>query len=245
MFISLRPAATLIAVAAAASWLVTACGSAAPGPPGSAPTLTPARPATGTAPPGIDPPGSAPSATAPPVTAPPATAPPATAPPASPSPVKPGGQLVAACRAASLLITMDDSQAGGAAGSRFYPLNFTNTSATACQMYGYPGVSFTAAPTASGQQIGAAAERNRAFPKLAVRLAPGGTAHAWLEVTVAANYPASACQPVTARWLRVYPPGGAVAGYVSHAFGACSSPGTSLLTVLPVRAGQAQAASTP
>jgi Protein of unknown function (DUF4232) len=245
MFISLRPAATLIAVVAAAAWLVTACGSAAPGQPGSAPTVSPAGPATGTPPPGTDPPGSAPSATAPPVTAPSVTAPSATAPSASPSPVKPGGQLVAACRAASLLITMDDSQAGGAAGSRFYPLNFTNTSATACQMYGYPGVSFTAAPTASGKQIGAAAERNRAFPKLTVRLAPGGTAHAWLEVTVAANYPASACQPVTAHWLRVYPPGGAVAGYVSHAFGACSSPGTSLLTVLPVRAGQAQAAITP
>jgi hypothetical protein len=244
MFISLRPAATLIAVAATAAWLVTACGSAVPGQPASAPTVSPAGPGTGTPPPGTDPPGSAPSATAPPATAPPAV-PSATAPPASSSPVKPGGQLVAVCRAASLLITIDDSQAGGAAGSRFYPLNFTNTSASACQMYGYPGVSFTAAPTASGKQIGAAAERNRAFPKLAVRLAPGGTAHAWLEVTVAANYPASACQPATAHWLRVYPPGGAVAGYVSHAFSACSSPGTSLLTVLPVRAGQAQAAITP
>jgi hypothetical protein len=235
MCISLRPAAPLIAVVAAAAWLVTACGSAAPGQPASAPTVSPPGPGTGTPPPGTDPPGSAPSA----------TAPPATAPPASPSPVKPGSQLVAACRAASLLIILDDSQAGGAAGSTFYPLNFTNTSATACQMYGYPGVSFTAAPTASGKQIGAAAERNRAFPKLAVRLAPGGTAHAWLEVTVAANYPASACQPVTAHWLRVYPPGGAVAGYLSHAFSACSSPGTSLLTVLPVRAGQARAEITP
>jgi hypothetical protein len=149
------------------------------------------------------------------------------------------------CRTASLLITIDDSLAGGAAGSTYYPLNFTNTSAAPCALYGYPGVSFVAVPVGTGAQIGAAAKRSSSFGKVTVRLAPGGMAHAWLQVTVAGNYPASVCQPVTARWLRVYPPGETVAGYVGHAFNACSSTSTAVLTVLPVRAGHALAGVTP
>jgi hypothetical protein len=149
------------------------------------------------------------------------------------------------CRTASLLITIDDSLAGGAAGSTYYPLNFTNTSAAPCELYGYPGVSFVSVPAGTGAQIGVAAKRSSAFGKVTVRLAPGGMAHAWLQVTVAGNYPASVCQPVSARWLRVYPPGETVAGYVGHTFSACSSTSTTLLTVLPVRAGQALAGVTP
>jgi hypothetical protein len=40
---------------------------------------------------------------------------------------------------------------------------------------------------------------------VAMRLAPGASAHAWLKVTVAANYSASSCQPFTDHWLRIYP----------------------------------------
>jgi hypothetical protein len=63
--------------------------------------------------------------------------------------------------------------------------------------------------------------------------------------SLAANFPSSACQPVTAHWLRIYPPGETVAGYVSHTFSACSSASAVLLTVLPVRAGQGAAGGTP
>jgi hypothetical protein len=152
---------------------------------------------------------------------------------------------LAACQSTSLTITIDNSQAGGAAGSTYYPLDFTNTSATACQLYGYPGVSFVTAGSGSGQQIGAAARRSQAFAKVTVRLAPGGSAHAWLQVTVAANYPASTCQPVAVNWLRVYPPGETVASYVGHGFSACSSSDAPLLTVLPVRAGRGVQGVTP
>jgi Protein of unknown function (DUF4232) len=151
----------------------------------------------------------------------------------------------AACRTGSLLITVDDSQADGTAGASYYPLDFMNTGSTACEMYGYPGVSFAAAPNGTAGQIGAAAVRSRTFAKLTVRLTPGGTAHAWLKVTMAGNYPASVCQPVTANWLRIYPPEEAVAGYVAHAFRACAGTSAALLTILPVRAGQAVAGSTP
>jgi hypothetical protein len=45
---------------------------------------------------------------------------------------------------------VDDSQAQGGAGSSYYPLNFTNGSGSACEMYGFPGVSFAASATAAG-----------------------------------------------------------------------------------------------
>jgi hypothetical protein len=140
---------------------------------------------------------------------------------------------------------VDDSQASSGAGSTYYPLDFTNTSATACEMYGYPGVSFVTAGLSAGQQVGPAAQRAQGFAKVAVQLAPGGTAHAWLKVAVAADYPASSCHPVTVRWLRIYPPGDTAAGYAGHTFSACSSAGAPLLTVLPVRAGLGSQNVTP
>lgn len=229
---------TVVAGAVAVAALVAACGSAqssqpavapgsgsdassAPATPIASSTLTPASPSTPAA-----------SATAAPA-------------PVSPSAPSTGGAALAACRTAMLRITVDASQAGGSAGSAYYPLNFTNTAATACEMYGYPGVSFAAAASAAGSQIGLAAQRTGAFPKVAVRLAPGGTAHAWVKVSFAGDYPASQCQPVMAGWLRVYPPGETVPGYVSHAFSACSSMDVAQLTVLPVRAGQGFAGVTP
>jgi hypothetical protein len=208
-----------LAAAVAASSLVAACGAATPSQPDAAPAATVT------------------------VTASPSASSAATSPATAPSGGTGGG--LAACRTATLHIEVDDSQVQGAAGSAYYPLNFTNTSGSGCVMYGYPGVSFAAAPTRAGAQIGAAAQRNAAFAKTSVRLAPGQTAHAWLKVTVAANYPAATCQPVTAHWLRIYPPGETVAGYVSHTFSACSSTSPALLGVLPVRAGQGVAGVTP
>lgn len=216
--------------AAVASSLVAACGTAAPGQP-AAPTATVTETVT----------TAVPSAPASPTTAQSSAA--AVAPPSSAASGGAGG--LAACGTTALRITVNDSQAQGGAGNSYYPLNFTNTSGSACEMYGFPGVSFAASPTAAGQQIGAAALRSDAFANTAVRLAPGQTAHAWLKVAVAANFPSSACQPVTAHWLRIYPPGETVAGYVSHTFSACSAASAVLLTVLPVRAGQGIAGVTP
>jgi hypothetical protein len=210
-----------LAGAVAAASLVTACGSAGTGPghPAASGSSSPAAsPSTDS--------GGTPST---PLT--------------SPSSAAAAG--LALCTTASLQITVQNLQGGGTAGSAYYPLNFTNTSATACELYGYPGVSFTAAPDSAGQQIGAAAQRNGEFGKVAVRLAPGATAHAWLQVADAGNYPASSCQPVTAQWLRVYPPGETVPAYAGHTFSACSSASVVQLTVLPVRAGQAIAGVAP
>jgi hypothetical protein len=195
-----------------------------------------------------DPPGAGPTVTVTvtPEPAPTPVSPSAPAQPtAQPSTAPGSGAGLASCRTGSLLITVDDSQADGTAGATYYPLNFTNTGSAACQMYGYPGVSFAAAPNGTARQIGAAAVRSRTFPALTVRLAPGSTTHAWLRVGVAGNYPAAACQPVTVGWLRIYPPEETVAAYVAHAFRACAATSAALLTVLPVRPGEAVSGSTP
>jgi hypothetical protein len=253
---SFRLRAWCAAGAVVAASLVTACAAAGP----SLPTAPPATdPADASSSPALSPsnpvssaPAAGPSSPAPsPVSTAPSTGPAVPAQPAasptSPTPSASGGTGtgLAACRTAALHITVGDDQVQGAAGSAYYPLDFTNVSAVPCQMYGYPGVSFATAPNGAGQQIGAAAARSRDFAKLTVRLEAGGTAHAWLKVTVAANYPASDCQPVTARWVRVYPPEETVPGYVSHSFAACSSATTALLTVLPVRSGQGIAGAMP
>ncbi len=156
-----------------------------------------------------------------------------------------GTGALATCRSASLRITVDVSQAGGAAGSTYYPVDFTNTSASACGMYGYPGVSFVTAGDHAGRQLGAAAQRNPQFGKQTVRLVAGGVAHAWLQVAEAGNYPASTCQPVTAHWLRVFAPGDTAAIYVNQSFPACSSASTPLLTVMPIRADRGVRGTTP
>ena len=152
---------------------------------------------------------------------------------------------LAVCQSATLHVTVDTAAAGAAAGSTYYPVDFTNTSGSACGMYGYPGVSFVTAGSSTGTQVGAAAQENPAFGKLAVRLAPGGVAHAWLQVAEAGNFPAHACKPQTVEWLKVFPPDQTVAIYVSHSFDACAAMGTPLLFVMPVRTGQGVRGVTP
>lgn len=218
----------------AASLLAAGCASTASSQPAvtSSPAASASGGGTGTA--------SASSAATP---AGPTSAPASSAAAAASTPASSAG--LAACGTGSLLISVDDTQANGGAGSSYYPLNFTNTSARACAMYGYPGVSFASGASAAGQQIGVAANRSPAFAKVTVTLAPGATAHAWLRVAVAQNYPAATCQPVTAHWLRVYPPGETVAGYVGLSLSACGSSSAPLLTILPVRAGKGLAGTTP
>jgi hypothetical protein len=116
---------------------------------------------------------------------------------------------------------VDTSPGGAAAGSTYYPLNFTNTSKSSCYLYGYPGVSFVTGP--SGGQVGQPASRNPAVAPSTVILAPGGTAHVTIQVVDALNYSKSACQPVTAHWLKVFPPGQFTALYIKFSSLTCSA----------------------
>ncbi len=178
---------------------------------------------------------SAPSPAATSGPASPGTPPGASTPAAGPSSRSSAGPGLAACNTSALSVTLDSSQGGGAAGSTYLPINFTNTSGARCALYGYPGVSFVTG--LGGSQIGAAATRASGASSVSVTLAAHATAHAWLQVVDAGNYPASTCHPVTAHWLKVYPPGNTAASYIGHSFPACSSGKATVLTVMPVRSG--------
>lgn len=148
-----------------------------------------------------------------------------------------GGAATGACAASSLRVTVDAGAAGAAAGSTYYPIDFTNGSGVRCRLDGYPGAWFA---TSAGHRIGSAASRDQAVAAHPVALRPGATAHAWLQVTAAANYPAKACRPVTAHWLRIRVPGAAAVSAVRRAFPACAAAmhGHGILTVQPVAPGR-------
>jgi hypothetical protein len=146
----------------------------------------------------------------------------------------------AACAAAGLRVRLDTAAGGVAAGTYYVPLEFTNITGQACGLAGYPAVAFTSGAT--GQQIGTEAAVDRAVPAGNVRLAPGATAHAWLQVLDAANYPVSECHPVLAAGLRVVVPGSESASYLPHRVPACKGAfaGSQILTVHPVQQGRAR-----
>ncbi len=135
------------------------------------------------------------------------------------APPAPAGST--ACATSALKVAVDTAKSNGAAGSIYYPLDFTNISGSPCTLFGYPGVSFVTGP--SGTLLGRAATRNSVVPAATVTLAPGAVAHATLQVAEAGNYDPAQCHPVTAHWLRVYPPDQAAALYAHFTTQACSA----------------------
>jgi hypothetical protein len=134
-------------------------------------------------------------------------------------------------------VSVDMTAAGTAAGSTFYPIDITNSSAVSCRLNGYPAAWLA---TSAGLRIGGAAVRDRAVTPHQVRLRPGGTAHAWLQVAAAGNFPPGTCHPVTAHRLTVRLPGGGGPTSVRLTMPACSAAmgGHGILTVQPVTAGR-------
>jgi hypothetical protein len=152
-------------------------------------------------------------------------------PPATPSR---SAQAAAGARCTTAQLSLAVTPGASAAGHVGLQLLFTNTSASACTMSGYPGVSFVTGP--SGTQIGDAAQRVGG-PVEAVSLAPQGRAHANLLLGQVGNYPADACRPTQAAGLRVYPPDETTALYVASARQVCAAPGTGFAQIYPVQAG--------
>ena len=92
----------------------------------------------------------------------------------------------------------------GAAGSVYRDLVFTNSSSQACELRGFPGVSYVAGD--DGHQVGpAAAMSGDRGPQ--VPIAPGATAKAQLQLVDVQNFDQAACLPTPVHGLRVYPPG--------------------------------------
>ncbi len=140
-----------------------------------------------------------------------------------------------ACTAGDLGAWVAVSQGNGAAGSIYYPLQFTNLSRHACAMRGFPGVS---AIDRHGRQLGSPASWDHGVPARTVVLAPGATAHSILQWSDVAVATAPGCRPVLSTFeLRVYPPGQRVATYAAFDLEACSHAGPVYMLVEPVRPG--------
>jgi len=152
-----------------------------------------------------------------------------------PSPTGTGSPGAEACPTSGLHVSIGNGN--GAAGSVYYPIVFTNSSSSPCTLFGFPGVSFVTAP--NGSQIGDAATRQSDKPVVTVTLAPGGVAHATLQVVQALNFPAAKCQPVTAHFLKIYPPNQTEAVVISFTAKACAATGqgVTVLNVAPVQPG--------
>ena len=124
---------------------------------------------------------------------------------------------------------------GSGAGSSYPYLVLTNTGSRSCTVRGYAGVSLLA----KGKQIGAAATMDSSVSPTTVRLQPGQSAE--LRIVHADLFDSSACSPITADTLMVYPPDQTKAltiplkgkGYIG-----CSNPNTKILTVRPFQRGE-------
>jgi hypothetical protein len=127
------------------------------------------------------------------------------------------------CTAGDLGVWLAVDQGNGAAGTVYYPLEFTNLSGHTCYLFGYPGVS---ALSRAGHQLGRPAGWGSLSGARVVNLRPGATAHTMLayhDVVVSTD---SGCDPVnSAASLRVYPPGQRGATDAAFSFEACSHAG--------------------
>jgi len=233
------PLAAVVAVTVSAGALLTACGAASsPDPAQPAATVTvsasnssdasQAAPSTPTRSPVSSPSPAAPTRSASPVS----TVAPAL--PASPaSPAKPGSVGPAGCLTSALRATLGAAQ--GTAGSAYQVIVLANISGKTCALYGYPGVSFVSA--VGGSQIGKDAARDRTVAPKVVTLAPGQRGSFALRVVDTAALPAASCEPVTANWLKVFPPENTAALYIGYTAHACASKTATVLTTRAVTEG--------
>ena len=110
--------------------------------------------------------------------------------------------LLPVCTAGILAVWVNADAGSGAAGTFYYPLEFTNTSNHTCRTWGWPGVSATNANT---HQLGDAAKRLTLYTPHWVNIAAGGTAHALLAYGNA-EVQTSGCKPTAASQIKVYAP---------------------------------------
>ncbi len=165
-----------------------------------------------------------PAATAPAATSAPAAPAARSLAQAGPARARSAAARIPRCTAADLGVWVALDQAGAAAGTLYYPLEFTNLGHQACTLYGFPGVS---AIGSGGRQLGSPASWDRSVAARTVPLAPGGTAHAVLEYgdVVTGNCPGAS--KGTAAELRVYPPDRTRADYSFWDLATCSAGGSS------------------
>jgi hypothetical protein len=154
----------------------------------------------------------------------------------SAGPTRTAAAAIPSCTAADLGVWVAIDQGNGAAGTVYYPLQFTNLSGHTCYLYGYPGVS---AVTRSGQRLGSPAAWGSLSGARVVNLAPGATAHTILGYSDVAVSTSPGCHAVnTAVSLSVIPPNRSTPTHAAFDFAACSKAGTRYMTIIePIKAG--------
>jgi hypothetical protein len=109
---------------------------------------------------------------------------------------------------------------GAGMSHRFGVLVLENTSAAACSVQGYGGLSYVG--HGDGSQVGAAATRTPgATPR--VVLEPGERARSAVQETSVAPYPRSECRPERVDGFRVYVPDETRSLFVAHRTTVCSA----------------------
>jgi len=147
----------------------------------------------------------------------------------SPAAARTPAAAIPRCTASDLGVWVAIDQGNGAAGTIYYPLEFTNLSQHTCYLYGYPGVS---ALDGNGNQLGRPAGWGSLAGARIVNLAPGATAHTMLGYHDVAVTTEAGCPPVKqAVDLRVYPPGQRSATHASFVVPACSHVGPVYMSI--------------
>jgi hypothetical protein len=138
---------------------------------------------------------------------------------------------VKACKAAQTYVWFALAPAG-AAGTIYYPIEFTNTGSTSCTLRGFPGV---AAISKTAHQLGKPAGRFTSAVHT-VTLKPNQTAHALVGIIDDPAGILGGCHGATAYGLQVYPPNQKQKQVIgSFVFAACSN--LSFMHVYPVQPG--------
>lgn len=145
-------------------------------------------------------------------------------------------RVIPRCTAGDLGVWLALDQGNGAAGTIFYPLEFTNLSQHTCYLFGFPGVS---ALDRNGHQLGSPANWQSLRGARIVNLAPGATAHTMLGYHDVVVTTEPGCHEVnSAVELRVFPPGQRSATDAAFTFAVCSHRGPIYMTVEgPIVAG--------
>ncbi|WP_285478013.1 DUF4232 domain-containing protein [Amycolatopsis sp. NBRC 101858] len=161
---------------------------------------------------------STPSTTASPTstTATTAESSPSSSTPAPSTPVQPAGNGL--CKAGDVTLSLGQGDAG--AGSVYRPLLIKNSSSKACEIQGFPGVSYVAGN--DGHQVGKDAFREGTKGN-AVKLDPGQTAVADIQFVNVRNFDSGTCQPTAVKGLRIYLPQETASNFVPTDGTACAS----------------------
>ena len=137
--------------------------------------------------------------------------------------------VIPKCTASDLGVWVAVDQGNGAAGTIYFPLEFTNLSHHTCYLFGYPGVS---ALDVNGRQLGSPASWESLSGARIVNLAPGATAHTKLGYHDVVVGTAPECaQAKVATYLRIYPPGQRSATLAAFPIEACVHAGPVYMTI--------------